>query len=252
MTDWAADGRLQLLQPDPVRAPGAGRRGRPRRPAAADRRRRWATRCSMAPALALGILTILCRPAGAGRRRVRARPRAWSRPPRRSPRCTAGSAASCSASRSRAAYADTTGTNVVTRPVRWLRDKARWRDFGFLWFSATGGFVMSVLPVGLLVAPVVHLVGALVDGGALVVAAGPARRPAAARLVVRHARRWSAPGPWPSATSSAHSRVEQLERRVEAGRGLPHARRSTTAPPRYAGSSATCTTAPRPGSPRSA
>ena len=62
-------------------------------------------------------------------------------------------------------YADTTGTGVAARPVRWLTDKARWRDFGFLWFSATGGFVMSLLPVGLLVAPVTHVVGALVDGG---------------------------------------------------------------------------------------
>jgi signal transduction histidine kinase len=64
-----------------------------------------------------------------------------------------------------AAYADTTGLNVVTRPMTWLTDRARWRDVGFLWFSATGGFVMSILPVGLLVAPVTHVVGLLVDGG---------------------------------------------------------------------------------------
>ena len=63
-----------------------------------------------------------------------------------------------------AAYADTSGTNVVTRPLRWLRDGARWRDVGFLWFSATGGFVLSVLPVALLTTPFVHLVGALADG----------------------------------------------------------------------------------------
>jgi signal transduction histidine kinase len=62
-------------------------------------------------------------------------------------------------------YADTTGTNAVTRPMHWLTDKARWRDIGFLWFSATGGFVMSLLPIGLLVTPVTHLVGAVVDGG---------------------------------------------------------------------------------------
>src|SRR6201999_1971932 len=64
-----------------------------------------------------------------------------------------------------AAYADTAGTNVVTRPLRWLRDKARWRDVAFLWFSATGGFVLSVLPVALLTAPVTHLAGAIIDGG---------------------------------------------------------------------------------------
>lgn len=64
-----------------------------------------------------------------------------------------------------AAYADTTGTNVVTRPIRWLRDKARWRDVAFLWFSATGGFVLSLVPVSLLAAPVVHLTGLLLDGG---------------------------------------------------------------------------------------
>jgi signal transduction histidine kinase len=64
-----------------------------------------------------------------------------------------------------ASYADTTGTNLITRPLRWLTDKARWRDVAFLWFSATGGFAMSVLPVAFLTAPVTHLVGALVDGG---------------------------------------------------------------------------------------
>jgi len=64
-------------------------------------------------------------------------------------------------------YADTSGRNVVTRPMRWLTDSARWRDVAFLWFSATGGFVLSLLPVALLAAPVVHLTGALVDGGLL-------------------------------------------------------------------------------------
>ena len=62
-------------------------------------------------------------------------------------------------------YADTTGTGAVTRPLRWLSDKARWRDVGFLWFSATGGFVMSMLPIGLLVTPFTHLIGVAVDGG---------------------------------------------------------------------------------------
>ena len=117
-----------------------------------------------APALALGILTILCIPLGL---------------------VTAGfvlalgvvpATAALTALHRRisgglldeqvtASYADTTGTNIVTRPVRWLTDKARWRDVGFLWFSATGGFVMSVLPVGLLTAPITHLGGAVFDGG---------------------------------------------------------------------------------------
>ncbi|GAA4984680.1 sensor histidine kinase [Kineococcus glutinatus] len=75
------------------------------------------------------------------------------------------------------AYADTTGTTVVTRPVRWLRDPARWRDFALCWFSATGGLAMSLVPPVLLAAPVTHLVGALVDGGvwwwSLVLLGGP-------------------------------------------------------------------------------
>jgi signal transduction histidine kinase len=112
-------------------------------------------------------------------------------------------------------YADTTGTNAATRPVRWLRDKARWRDVGFLWFSATGGFVMSLLPVALLVSPLVHLVGAVVDGGAfwwlLVLLDGP--------LLVAW---WCATPGLVRGRAVAernilgHSRVEQLERRVEA------------------------------------
>ena len=112
-----------------------------------------------------------------------------------------------------AAYADTTGTNLVTRPVRWLTDRARWRDVGFLWFSATGGFVMSVLVVGLLVSPLVHLVGALVDGGPwwwlLVLLDGP--------LLVAW---WCAtPGIVRGRAVAernilGHGRVEQLEQRV--------------------------------------
>ncbi len=111
-------------------------------------------------------------------------------------------------------YADTTGTNFLTRPVRWLRDKARWRDFGFLCFSATGGFAMSVLPVAMLTAPVTHLVGALIDGGGwwwlLVLLDGP--------LLVAW---WCATPALVRARAIAergilgHSRVEQLARRVE-------------------------------------
>ena len=74
-------------------------------------------------------------------------------------------------------YADTTGTHPVTRPWRWLRDPARWRDVALCWFSATGGLAMSLVPPVLLAAPVAHLVGALVDGGVwwwfLVLLGGP-------------------------------------------------------------------------------
>jgi len=110
-------------------------------------------------------------------------------------------------------YADTAGTNLVTRPLRWVTDKARWRDVGFLWFSATGGFAMSVLPVALLTAPVTHLVGALLDGGGwwwlLVLLDGP--------LLVAW---WCAtPGlvrgrALAERSILGHTRVERLERRV--------------------------------------
>ncbi|GAA4736172.1 sensor domain-containing protein [Nocardioides endophyticus] len=111
-------------------------------------------------------------------------------------------------------YADTAGTNLVTQPLGWLTDKARWRDVGFLWFSATGGFVMSVLPVAFLVTPVVHLVGATLDGGVfwwlLVLLDGP--------LLVAW---WCATPALVRGRALAersilgHSRIEQLERRVE-------------------------------------
>ncbi|WP_435771900.1 histidine kinase [Nocardioides sp. SYSU DS0651] len=55
------------------------------------------------------------------------------------------------------------GPSALGRPVRWLRDPARWQDFGFLCFSATGGFVMSAVPVLLLAAPVSHVVGLVLD-----------------------------------------------------------------------------------------
>jgi signal transduction histidine kinase len=60
-------------------------------------------------------------------------------------------------------YRDTAGVPVAARPLHWLRDKARWRDFGFCWFSATGGFVLSVLPGGLLTGPVTWLVFLILD-----------------------------------------------------------------------------------------
>jgi len=63
----------------------------------------------------------------------------------------------------RATYADTSDSSTVGRPVRWLRDGARWRDVGLLWFSATGGFVLSLVPVLLVAAPIVHLIGLAID-----------------------------------------------------------------------------------------
>ena len=112
-------------------------------------------------------------------------------------------------------YADTTGTNLVTRPMRWLTDKARWRDVGFLWFSATGGFVMSLLPVALLTAPVTHLLGALIDGGAwwwlLVLLDGPML----VGLVVRD----SGAGPRPGAGRAQHPRVRPRRAARAPGRG---------------------------------
>ncbi|MCW2766833.1 MAG: histidine kinase [Nocardioides sp.] len=113
-----------------------------------------------------------------------------------------------------AGYAPTDGTNIVTRPVRWLRDRARWRDFAMLAFSATGGFVLSLLPVALLASPVVHLLGAVVDGGVwwwlLVLVDGPMLL--AWWLVTPSLVRARAIA---ERNILGHSRVETLERRVE-------------------------------------
>lgn len=113
-----------------------------------------------------------------------------------------------------AAYADTTGTNAFTRPLRWLRDPARWRDVALMWFSATGGFVLSMIPVGLVATPIVHLTGALLDGGwvwwLLLLLAGPL-------LLVW----WLVTPAMVRARAVAergilgHSRVDALEHRVE-------------------------------------
>ncbi|WP_340539679.1 sensor histidine kinase [Nocardioides sp. GXZ039] len=65
-----------------------------------------------------------------------------------------------------AGYAPDT-RRLWARPFRWVRDPARWRDVGFLWYSATGGFVLSMLPLALLTAPLTHLVAAILDGGAV-------------------------------------------------------------------------------------
>lgn len=60
-------------------------------------------------------------------------------------------------------YADTSGVGALGRPIRWLRDGARWRDVGFLWFSATGGLVISAIPLLLLATPITYLVGLVID-----------------------------------------------------------------------------------------
>ncbi|MEV4538981.1 histidine kinase [Asanoa sp. NPDC049518] len=64
-----------------------------------------------------------------------------------------------------AAYADTSNRGLLARPVRWLRDGARWRDVALVWFSATGGLALSALSPLLLVAPVPYLVWFVVDPG---------------------------------------------------------------------------------------
>ena len=52
----------------------------------------------------------------------------------------------------------TDGRGFLGRPAGWLADPRRWRDFGFLAFSATGGAVLGGVPALLLVSPVVYLV----------------------------------------------------------------------------------------------
>ncbi|WP_436700636.1 sensor histidine kinase [Nocardioides sp. BYT-33-1] len=75
-----------------------------------------------------------------------------------------------------ASYAPARGAALV-RPAHWIRDPARWRDFGFLCFAATGGFVLSMLPVALLTTPITWLVLAFTAGDwawvLLIVLSGP-------------------------------------------------------------------------------
>lgn len=110
-------------------------------------------------------------------------------------------------------YLDTTGQNVLGRPFVWLRDPARWRDFAHLWFSATGGFVLSAVPALLLAGPVVHLIGAVIDFGSfwllLLFLSGPMLllwwfvTPALVRARALADR-----------NILGHGRIEELERRV--------------------------------------
>lgn len=113
-----------------------------------------------------------------------------------------------------ASYAATSGRGFLGRPPVWLRDPHRWRDVGFLAFSGTGGLVLSGLPGLLLVTPVVHLGGLLLEGGwvwLLLVAIS-----SVCPLVW-----WVVTPPLVRARALAersllgHSRVADLERRVE-------------------------------------
>ncbi|GAA1529210.1 sensor domain-containing protein [Nocardioides humi] len=147
---------LRPLRPSPVTAAGIGERARLTLLSAGYA-------ASFLPSLALVILTLLCIPlglVGAGFALALG---------------VVPATAALTATHRRvsgrlleepivAAYAPTAGTAVVVRPVRWLRDPARWRDFGFLCFSATGGFVMSLLPVALLTTPLTWLILALTAG----------------------------------------------------------------------------------------
>ena len=170
----------------------------------------------MAPALALAILSILCRPARAGRASASSlalavvpATAALTALHRRVSGALLGEEITT-------AYADTTG-HQPGHPAAALaaRPGAVARRRRSCWFSATGGFVMSVLPVGLLVAPVVHLVGAAArrrasGGGCWCCSTarcwwpGGAPRPALVRGRALAER-----------NILGHSRVEQLERRVE-------------------------------------
>ena len=110
-------------------------------------------------------------------------------------------------------YLPTEGRSTVGLPLVWLRDPARWRDFAHLWFSATGGFVLSALPALLLTAPVVHVTSFIVDPNVgwlvLLLLSGPMLL--AWWMVTPHC---SAAGRSPTAASSARSRVAELEERV--------------------------------------
>jgi signal transduction histidine kinase len=116
-------------------------------------------------------------------------------------------------------YADTSGQSFIARLWTWLRDPARWRDFAFLWFSATGGFVLSAVPALLLLSPVAHLIIFLVDPNMgwmfLLFLSGPLL--VAWWLTTPHLMRARALA---DRGILGHARVEQLERRVEQVEGI--------------------------------
>jgi signal transduction histidine kinase len=53
---------------------------------------------------------------------------------------------------------------AVAGPLIWLRDPARWRDLGFLAFTSSAGFTVSVLVVSLPANVATHLILAIVTG----------------------------------------------------------------------------------------
>ncbi len=62
-----------------------------------------------------------------------------------------------------AGYAATDGNPISAFGV-WVRDPARWRDFAFCWYAGTGGLLLSLAPVALLVGPATHVIIGLVQG----------------------------------------------------------------------------------------
>ncbi|KRA38481.1 histidine kinase [Nocardioides sp. Root614] len=112
-----------------------------------------------------------------------------------------------------AGYASDRGA-VLVRPLRWMRDPARWRNFGFLWFSASGGFAMSLVPVTLLTLPLTWFILAVTASGwiwlILLLLSGPA-----------WIAWWFVTPPLVQARARAeramlgNSRVAELEERVE-------------------------------------
>ena len=180
MTDWSAMASpIALLLPIRSVSPAPVDERAPRRPAPAHR---WSALVNAparsCPALALAILSVLSVAAAARSASASCSPTSWCRPPSGSPTCTGGSAARCSASEIPSGYADTDGhgrahpagpRGCATRPA-----------------GATSASCGSRRPAGsccrccrsaLLVAPVTHLVGAVVDGGVwwwlLVLLSGP-------------------------------------------------------------------------------
>lgn len=65
----------------------------------------------------------------------------------------------------RPGYRSTAGRGPIGRTAVWFRDSARWREFAFLAFSATGGFTISLLVACLLLTPIGHLLAAIAGAG---------------------------------------------------------------------------------------
>ena len=169
-------------------------------------RRRWSLAILIDPRGAAG--------AGAGRLPARL---GWSVPADRAADRAAPPGQRRAARRARSPPATPTPTGSTGSPGRSSGSATR-RAGGTsrsCWFSATGGFVLSALPALLLAAPVVHLIGAFLDGGLVLVAA---RCCLAGPMLVAW---WLVTPPLVRARALAergilgHSRVERLEQRVE-------------------------------------